>query len=54
MLFQTFWYQLFENRVKIELWGLFGVKYSLSSGEFLYQNIHGQDNLWLRTSQFNF
>ena len=28
IIFQTFWYQLFENPMKIELYGIFIIKYS--------------------------
>ena len=37
MLFQVFWYQIFENPTKIELWRIFRMKYIqvLKLSEFL-------------------
>ena len=37
MLFQTFWYQIFENLTKIELWGIFRVKYIFMVENFIIQ-----------------
>ena len=37
MLFQTFWYQIFENLTKIELWGIFRVKYIFVVENFIIQ-----------------
>ena len=37
MLFPIFWYQIFENLIKIELWGIFRVKYIFMVENFIFQ-----------------
>ena len=56
MLFQAFWYQIYENPTKIELWRIFRVKYiqGLKFSEFLSVKFSTLNIILLKFSRAQF